>query len=437
MAGLFSILHTANSGMNAHQKAIQTISHNISNLDTEGYSRQRTEFVTNSPMYMPSLNNTIGRGQLGTGVHVTDVTRARNTFYDYQFRAESHKYGKTVSKYDYYNSIETIINEPSEHGISAGIDDFFKGWESLSKDINTDSKKSLVVENASNLANLISENYKKLNGLKDDIDENINNEIKQINDMLSTLKDLNKSIDVISGSGSTPNDLLDERDRIMDELSFKLDLNNSDVKNMLQDGKLEINELKDNSGNWKTGVSGTLQGLFEMHNKIDTYKSDLKDVADGLAKQINDVYNASAGITERDFFITSNVAGEDIIKVNPKIKSNPNELKLTSDEAAKIAKTKDEKVDIGAVGGKVSTISDHYKAFAELIGIDSKKVNQDEANQRKIISNIDNSRMSVSGVSLDEEMTELIKVQRSYQASAKVVSTVVQLLDVVINGLIP
>lgn len=173
-----------------------------------------------------------------------------------------------------------------------------------------------------------------------------------------------------------------------------------------------------------------------MHGKIDTYKSDLKDVSDGLAKQINDVYNTSAGITVTDFFITSNVDGEDIIKINPAIKSNPNELKLTADEASKIAKLKDEKIDIGVAGGKVSTISDHYKAFAESIGLDSQKVNQDEANQRKIINNIDNSRMSVSGVSLDEEMTELIKIQRSYQASAKVMSTAVQLLDVVINGII-
>lgn len=343
MAGLFSILNTANSGMNAHQKAIQTISHNISNLDTEGYSRQRTEFATNSPMYMPSLNNAIGRGQLGTGVHVTDVTRARNSFYDYQFRAEAHKYGKTVSKYDYYNTIETIINEPSDYGISAGIDDFFKGWESLANDINSDSKKSLVVENAANLATLISESYKKIDKLKGDLDDNIDSEIKQINDMLKSLEDLNKSIDIISGSGSTPNDLLDERDRILDDLSFKLDLENSDVKNMLADGKLELNELKNADGTWKTGVSGTLQGLFDMHSKIDTYKSDLKDVSDGLAKQINDVYNTSAGITVNDFFVTSNVAGEDIIKVNPAIKSNPNELKLTADEASKIAKLKDRK----------------------------------------------------------------------------------------------
>ncbi len=73
-----------------------------------------------------------------------------------------------------------------------------------------------------------------------------------------------------------------------------------------------------------------------MHGKIDTYKSDLKDVSDGLAKQINDVYNTSAGITVTDFFITSNVDGEDIIKINPAIKSNPNELKLTADEASKL-----------------------------------------------------------------------------------------------------
>ncbi|MCU6262976.1 hypothetical protein KWH69_25960, partial [Escherichia coli] len=79
--------------------------------------------------------------------------------------------------------------------------------------------------------------------------------------MLKSLEDLNKSIDIISGSGSMPNDLLDERDRILDNLSFKLDFENSDVKNMLADGKLELNELKNADGTWKTGVSGTLQGL--------------------------------------------------------------------------------------------------------------------------------------------------------------------------------
>lgn len=120
-----------------------------------------------------------------------------------------------------------------------------------------------MVENASNLATLISESYKKLDKLKEDIDSNIDTEIKQINDMLKSLEDLNKSIDIISGSGSTPNDLLDERDRILDNLSFKLDFENSDVKNMLADGKLELNELKNPDGTWKTGISGPYKACLK------------------------------------------------------------------------------------------------------------------------------------------------------------------------------
>ena len=108
MAGLLGTLNTAKSGMNVSQVAIQTTSHNISNINTPGYSRQKVSQTASSPYSNPGLNSSLGAGQIGTGAQINDVTRIRNSFYDYQFRSESHEYGSTSVKYDYFKNIESI-----------------------------------------------------------------------------------------------------------------------------------------------------------------------------------------------------------------------------------------------------------------------------------------------------------------------------------------
>lgn len=439
MAGLFSTLHTANSGMRVNQKSIQTVSHNISNINTPGYSRQRTEVETNRPLYMPSLNNNISKGQLGMGVQVTDVTRARNTFYDFQFRGQSHKYGEISSKFDYYTSIETIIKEPSETGISANLNKFFDGWEELSKDPNSNSSKNLIVENGINLSALISNSYEKLDALKGDISSNIDKEVEQINSIIDRLITLERDIAVVGGTGSTPNDLLDERDRIIDDLSFKVDIQNKDVKQVFenvyklkQNGATEEESKVALKGELETlaknkELSGTIQGYYEMNNKIEEYTSTIKDISNTIVDGINAAFGGT-------FFEKGDLSkGEDLIKVSQALKDDPSLIDIDQEQARAISDVKKQKFDIN---GKELTLNDHYNSFAERIGIDAQKVIKDEKHQREIILATDKSRMSVSGVALDEEMISLIQLQHSYGANAKVLSTVNQLLDVVINGLV-
>ncbi|MGL5313650.1 MAG: flagellar basal body protein, partial [Peptostreptococcaceae bacterium] len=134
MAGLLGTLHSAASGMTVSQTAIQTTSHNINNMNTPGYTRQRVEQSANRPFSQPGLNSYIGAGQLGTGVKASEVIRVRNSFYDYQYRSESHKYGDIAIKYDYYNNMENIFNEPSDDAISSNLNNFFTGWHELTKD---------------------------------------------------------------------------------------------------------------------------------------------------------------------------------------------------------------------------------------------------------------------------------------------------------------
>lgn len=425
MSGLFLTLRTSESGMKVHQKAIQTTSNNVANINTPGYSRQRAEIVSSGALYNPSRTNITNNGQIGTGAGISAITRARNAFYDHQYRSEVHNYGTTNVKYDYYNGIETIIKEPSDYGISSKLKDFFSGWGELAKNTSNKSGKNLVVEKGIDLANALNDSYNKLSDLKEGISGNIDTEIENINMMLDSLKEIERQIDLVKASGSDPNTLLDEKDRILDELSSKLDIQNKDVASMISDGKLDRAEL-DNALNNGVKFSGSLQGYHDMDAKLTEYMDEIKTLSDTIVDKVNDAYGGT-------FFEKGNPPADKLISVEETISNNPYLIDITSEQATAVGDIQNQKFNIN---GEDTTINKFYNNFAERVGIDSSKVIQDEKNQRGLLTEIDNFRMSVSGVSMDEEMINLIQLNHSYTASAKVLSTVDQLLDVVINGII-
>ena len=428
MSNLLGTLHSAASGMSASQTAIQTTSHNISNLNTPGYTRQRVEQKANRPFSQPGLSSSnLGAGQLGTGVHVTDITRIRNTFYDFQFRSESHKYGEISVEYDYYNNMENIFNEPSDNAISSSLNKFFNGWHEISKDPNNIGAKNIVIENANFLANNISQVYDKLGELKENIDKQTSDIINDINTMLSSLEELEKNIKIVEGNGKSPNDLMDERDKILDELSFKLNINSDDVKAAMSDGSVTIDELA------AIDFSGELSGTLKMAGEIQSYMNDLKTLAEGIAKSVNDIYNAGLEPGDTQDIYVFNDAGSPILKVNEEFAKDPSKIKVTTESGLKLYNLKDEKININ---GKDMTINNYYNSVIEKLGHATQSVIREEKNQSQLMLSIDNSRLSISGVSLDEEMISLIQFQHAYNASAKVISTIDSLLDVVVNGLI-
>ncbi len=124
MSGLFSTFNVATRGMSAQQKAIDVTSHNIANANTEGYSRQRATMETTRPFGMPTMNNAIGPGQLGTGVQISTITRIRDSFLDYQVRTENGTKGLYEGREKFLTEIESIMNEPSDTGISTLVERF-------------------------------------------------------------------------------------------------------------------------------------------------------------------------------------------------------------------------------------------------------------------------------------------------------------------------
>lgn len=438
MAGLIGNLHSARTGMSVSQASIQTTSHNINNINTPGYSRQRVEQSTKSAYSNPGYNSSMGPGQIGTGVQATDVIRIRNTFYDFQYRSESHNYGETSIKYQHYTNMEKIFNEPSDSAISASISDFFSSWQELSKNPNDTGAKDVAIQNAKYLSTNISNVKEKLDKLSTQAEKKLNDDVSEINDMINQIRGLNKEIKLIEGSGKTPNDLMDQRDSVIDELSHKLNIENSEVQKLINE-KLEngtevtLDELK-NIGD----VSGEIQGSLDMIDKISEYTSDLKEFAKGLTKGVNNVMNGrdfddnNVQATDQQLFIF-NENGDPIIKANEDLVNNPKNLIMTAQKAENMYKLKDAKITID---GENITIGNYYNNIVQKLGNETKEVIRNESNQSKLLGEIDNLRLNVSGVSLDEEMVNLIQFQHSYNASAKVISTIDSLLDVVVNGLV-
>lgn len=424
MSGLLSTLNTAKSGMNVSQVAIQTTSHNISNINTPGYSRQRVNQSASSPYSMPGKNSNFGAGQIGTGAQIDDVTRIRNSFYDYQYRSESHQYGNTSVKYEYFKNIEGIFNEPSDTAISSSLNSFFNSWSELSKDPQSSGVKSVVIENGKYLSNSINSAFKRLESLEEGLDKQSEYIMDEVNSMLSQLDKLEKNIKIIQGSGKSPNDFLDQRDQLLDNLSFKLNINDKDVKATLKkaydaNGKVTLDDLT------KSGVkiSGELEGTLSMKQEINKYKDGLKQLSNTITSNVND----AAG---QEIFKAKD--GE-LISINPEMLQEPEKINVTADIALKVYELKSEKININ---GKDMTINTFYNSMIQNLGQSSAAVIRDESNQSKILENIDSSRSSVSGVSLDEEMISLVQLQHTYSANAKVMSTIDSLLDVVVNGLV-
>lgn len=424
MSGLLSTLNTAKSGMNVSQVAIQTTSHNISNINTPGYSRQRVNQSASSPYSMPGKNSNFGAGQIGTGAQIDDVTRIRNSFYDYQYRSESHQYGNTSVKYEYFKNIEGIFNEPSDTAISSSLNSFFNSWSELSKDPQSSGVKSVVIENGKYLSNSINSAFKRLESLEEGLDKQSEYIMGEVNSMLSQLDKLEKNIKIIQGSGKSPNDFLDQRDQLLDNLSFKLNINDKDVKATLKkaydaNGKVTLDDLT------KSGVkiSGELEGTLSMKQEINKYKDGLKQLANTITSNVNkaagqEIFKAKDG---------------ELISINSEMLQEPEKINVTADIALKVYELKSEKVNIN---GKDMTINTFYNSMIQDLGQSSAAVIRDESNQSKLLENIDSSRSSVSGVSLDEEMISLVQLQHTYSANAKVMSTIDSLLDVVVNGLV-
>ncbi|MCT4509063.1 MAG: flagellar hook-associated protein FlgK [Tepidibacter sp.] len=245
-------LNIAKSGLFAAQKSLNTVSHNIANANTRGYSRQRIELVSSNPLSAPN-----GSGMIGTGVDSKSVTQIRNEFLDVKFRGEVTSYGQWDYRRSSLEEIEAIMNEPGDSGITEVMNEFFSSFEELSKNSSSVSVRTVVRERAIAFTNSIRQMHSQFEKMLKDTDSSIESTVNQINGYARDISKLNEQIYQAEMGGSNANDLRDQRNVLLDDLSKLVDV--------------EIDEVSQGNENLSKKMVIAINGQpLVSHNKVDT-----------------------------------------------------------------------------------------------------------------------------------------------------------------------
>lgn len=252
MRSTFHSLEVARRGLVTQQTALQTVGHNIANANTPGYTRQRVNFNQTEPYPPASMNRPQIPGQMGTGVEAGSIQRVRESFLDIQYRSENNKLGYWNSRAEALQKMEEIMNEPSETGLSTTLDRFWQAFQDLAVNPTNAGARSVVRQRGVALAETFSYLSNSLTSVQQDIKNEMNVTVKQVNSLSQQINNLNKQIGEIEPHGYLPNDLYDERDRLIDELSQIVNIKTTPVGSggnalAIADGKVSI-DLVDHTG---------------------------------------------------------------------------------------------------------------------------------------------------------------------------------------------
>lgn len=224
MTSTFFGLETAKRALTTQQSALYTTGHNIANANTPGYTRQRVNFATTSPFPSPALNRPQIPGQIGTGVKAGDIQRMRDSFTDMQYRTESSKLGYWQAKSEMLSQMEGIMNEPSATGLSNSMDQFWNALQDMAVQPQNDGARRVVRERGISLASTFNYMANSLKAIQKDYRQEIDVSQDRMNSVLRQINQINKQIGSIEPHGYLPNDLYDERDRLVDELSTMVNI---------------------------------------------------------------------------------------------------------------------------------------------------------------------------------------------------------------------
>ncbi|MFJ8257646.1 flagellar hook-associated protein FlgK [Peribacillus asahii] len=527
MISTFMGLETSKRGMSIAQNALYTTGHNVANANTPGYSRQRVNLNPSLAFPSPGLNSPKVPGQLGTGVEAGSIQRIRDSFLDTQYRSQNSKVGYYGSLSESLSKMEEIMNDPTDSGLLKVMNNFWNALQDITVNTDNAGARAVVSSAGTMVADTLNYYYNSLTNVQKDIGFQIGAKEKEINAIIANINSINESIAKIEPNGYIPNDLYDERDMLVDELSnymnikvtrvmpeeygiadravatglYNIELVKTDgssydspinlVGASADEGltgyvQLEISPKEDGeisgpitgiefvatagiNGN-DSGVggqlneftfSGELVGLIESYgyeNESGEVKGrypemleKLNNMTRAFAEEFNKVHSEGYyldgdGVAQNggDFFEDFESAGT--IKVNADIIKDPSKIALAEGADAAASDNKNAHT-LAAIQfknfseydtppeGLSGNLDTYYAGIIGNLGVDSLSVQKDYANATTLAASVENNRQSVSAVSLDEEMTDMIKFQQSYNASARMVTLVDEMLDKIINGM--
>jgi flagellar hook-associated protein 1 FlgK len=485
MRSTFHGLEIGKRAIFAQQTAMTITGHNIANVNTEGYTRQNAVVSASRPLSYPGMNNGTTPMQLGTGVEVSEINRVREQYLDGQFRSQNTQAGYWGAKSDTLSKIEGIINEPSDNGLQATLDQFWQSLEDLSKQPESLAARAVVRSRAQSVMEHFKQISSSIDGMVYQLENTLDVKKVEINSIAKQIAELNSQIAKLVPAGYQPNDLLDQRDLLLDRLSKLIEVQTQPMNN----GAIQVSiggqslVSGDKAGTFDLDVTtstasidgtsvtlpvGEIYGFLEsyginqsgtMKGILPTFRSQINELAFTFITEINKVHagsnamnlddisnrksNPSAPLEQILFFVDKNDPTKaptsiDDLALHPSILSSLNKIAAATStnvgDGSNAKKMGDLKFEPLPFSTNKTTMNDFYRYIIGQLGTDAKEAQRMTENSEMLVSQIENRRESVSGVSIDEEMSNLVRFQQAYNAAARYVSAVDEVLDKLING---
>jgi flagellar hook-associated protein 1 FlgK len=555
-SNIFSVLNTAKLGLLSQQLAIEVTGNNIANVETEGYSRQDVVLESNTP-------RSISQGQLGTGVRVSGIERVFDQFLFQQILSEGDPTGNFRVREDIFEQLEVLFNENQGRSLNSELSELFAAFQDLSSNPTGLPERAEVLGRAQSLASVFNNLGDGLFKIQRNTDAIVSDEVSKINTLLDEIAKLNQAVFANSPGQFSANDLKDQRDKRIKELSEIIDITlfkevDGQFSLTLGDGTPLV--LKDTAFNLSTGLNGNnnsfldvfvsdgaggtinvtsaiqggeLRGYLDMRDlEVPAIKEKLDRLAAGFVQEFNRVHQQGFGVdgsTGVNFFdplsptvftntLNTGSAQVSVLNASPTTVSvdefeltftGSNAFTLTnlttgaasstvtftagttfnlaggfavnitgtpavgdrfkfsvSENAAKFVQvssavlSNSQKIAAGnstsGDGGNAGDLADlqsdltfnsvtlqsgsgaftfdeFYNALVSSIGVQSVSAQAGVRQQEGVLLQLNNRRESISGVSIDEELVNLIQFQQAFNASARMISLVEELFDTIIN----
>ncbi|GBD88106.1 flagellar hook-associated protein 1 [bacterium BMS3Abin03] len=448
---LSRIFNISSRSLDVYRKALDVTAHNIANAGNKNYTRQVSNISTAIPEKMAGII-------WGSGVTMDNIQRVRNGFIDNQLRESTQDSSFYDKQSILLGRVEQIFTEPTEFGLSEQMTSFFNAFGELAVAPNSTALRENVIAKAQNISTRVDTIHRNLETTKREVFDEFNSKIDTLNGLLSKIEKLNVKIAQQVEAGSQPNDLLDSRDAMIDDVTKLVDaqvsFDSNKSANISIGGILAVDlsqsvEFQITASNGKLNLStqqnhvlqqikgGDLGALSDVYSKkIPDYLDKLDNIIDTFVNSVNDIHSTGYTIdnppqTGVDFF---SGYSNGVIQINNEILENPNKLAVSADGtsgngdlAIQIANLNNQPLING------NTLVESYSSLISKVGNDKAASDNLSSSTELVLQQLQQQRASYSGVSLDEEMANIIKFQRSYDASAKLISVADEMLQTLLQ----
>jgi flagellar hook-associated protein 1 FlgK len=327
-------LDIATRALRTQQTLVDIANQNVANANTPGYSRQSGELRTTAPFPIPTRNAGGRPGQLGTGVEVAEVRRARDGFLDYQVRNQLTSQSNWDIQRDSLKQIESVVNEPSANGLASLMSKYWKGWQELANNPSDSAVRANLIEQGKAVASAFQSNVQRFQQQQRDLDQQVGLAVTDVNSYAQQIANINQQVVQIEAGGLRANDLRDRRDQLVDKLSSLVKISSVEsaagsltiyVGNRQLVDRSTANKLQAvvPSGQpfyqvqWMDGTpttiaDGKLAGIVTSRDSLVALRiTDLDTLAGRVIESVNALHTSGVGLdgrSGRNFFAGTNAS---------------------------------------------------------------------------------------------------------------------------------